>query len=176
MNATVNYEGPQELDPREMQGDLLMLLSGRQVTVHTSEEPDFDYMEAEDTAFVVENPNGGENLLVELCAEFSMFFETWHGSYKATESGYEKMKEDITTILSGKAAALTLHAGGRWLGSVLCTEQPAADADAATVLARPEVLPGMADKVRQLGGRIELVRWDPARNRSWVVPAQNESI
>ena len=170
MNANINYD--EIPDTSAVQEDLLAALSSQHVTVHTSEEPDFDYMEAEDTAFVVENPNGGENLLVELCAEFSMFFETWHGSYKATESGYEKMKEDITAILRGKAAALTLHAGGRWLGSVLCTEQPAADTDAATVLARPEVLPGMADKVQQLGGRIELVRWDPADNRTWEVPAQ----
>ncbi len=173
MNANVNYDELQELDPREMQGDLLMALSGQQVTVHTSEEADFDYMEAEDVAFVVENPQGGENLLVELCGEFSVFFETWHGTYKAAGTGCEQMKQDIAAILGGQAAALTLYAGGRWLGSVLCPEAPAADADAAALLARPEVLPGMADKVRQLGGCVQLVYWDPARSRTVQVPAES---
>lgn len=173
MNANIHSEEIQ--DTTEKQGDLLMLLSGQRVTVHTSEEPDFDYMEAEDVAFVVENPHGGETLLIELCAEFSLFFETWHGSYKATELDYAKMKQDITAILSGRAAALTLYAGGKWLGSVLCPEKPAAGADAAALLKRPEVLPGMAEKVRQQGGRIEQVCWDPAENRTAVMPAQNEA-
>ena len=172
MNANVNYEElQQELDPKEMQGDLLMLLSGRQVTVHTNEEADFDYMEDEDVAFTVKNPNSSEDLLIELCGEFSVFFGTWHGTYKASEAEYARMKQDVSAILGGQAAVLTLYAGGKWLGSVLCHEKPAADADAAALLARPEVLPGMADKVRQLGGRMQLVCWDPAENRSVSVLA-----
>lgn len=172
MNANWNDTPAQIEDTTAMQGDLLMLLSGQQVTVHTSEEPDFDYMEKEDVAFVVENPHGGENLLIELCAEFSMFFETWHGSYKATESEYEKMKQDITAILGGQAAALTLYGDGRWLGSVLCTPKPAADADAAALLSRPEVPAAMAEKVRKAGGRAELICWDPQQNWKLVVPAE----
>ena len=74
MNA--NWNRPvEELDPTEKQGDLLMALSGQRVTVHTSEKPDFDYMENEDVAFVVQNPQGSEDLLIELCGEFSVFFE-----------------------------------------------------------------------------------------------------
>ena len=173
MNANVNYEElQQELDPKEMQADLLGFLSGQQVTVHTSQEPDFDYMEDEDVAFVVHAPRGTEDLLVELCGEFSVFFGTWHGSYKATEAEYARMKQDITALLAGQAVVLTLYAGGRWLGRVFCPAKPGADADAGALLARPEVLPGMADRLRQQGGRLELVGWDPADCRKLDVPAE----
>lgn len=168
MNAHVNYdELPTDTtDTGAIQADLLVLLGGQQVTVHTCEEADFDYMEDEDVAFTVKNPHSEEDLLIELCGEFSVFFGTWHGTYKADEAEYDRMKQDVTAILNGQAAVLTLYAGGKWLGGVLCREKPSADADAAALLARPEVLPGMADKVRQLGGRVELVCWDPAQNRT----------
>ena len=169
-----DWNGPEgEFDTAEKQGELLMLLSSRQVTVHTGEEPDFDYMEPEDLALVVENPRGGEDLLIELCAEFSVFFETWHGSYKATEAEYQRMVKEITAILEGRAAVMSLCAGGNWLAGVLCPEAPAGDADADALLERPEVLPGMAETLRRQGGRIRLVHWDPARDRVVEVTPQN---
>ena len=59
MNANINYnEIP---DTSAVQEDLLAALSGQHVTVHTSEEPDFDYMENEDVAFVVKNPHNDED-------------------------------------------------------------------------------------------------------------------
>mgnify|MGYP000748443146 CR=1 FL=1 len=62
-----DWNSPQgDFDPTEKQGELLMLLSGQQVTVHTSAEDDFDYMENEDVAFVVKNPHSEEDLLMEL--------------------------------------------------------------------------------------------------------------
>lgn len=40
-----DWNSPQgDFDPTEKQGELLMLLSGQQVTVHTSAEDDFDYI------------------------------------------------------------------------------------------------------------------------------------
>lgn len=164
MNAHVNYD--ETPDTGAIQEDLLTALSGQHVTVHTSEENDFDYMEEGDVAFVVKNLHNDEDLLVEVCAEFSLFFGLWHGQYKPEEADYDRMKQDIAAILAGNAVVLSLYAGGKWLGSVLCREKLPADADAAALLARPEVLPGMADKVRELGGRVELVYWDPAQNRS----------
>ena len=75
-----DWNSPQgDFDPTEKQGELLMLLSGQQVTVHTSAEDDFDYMENEDVAFVVKNPHSEEDLLIELCGEFSSFLKSWHG-------------------------------------------------------------------------------------------------
>ena len=91
-----DWNSPQgDFDPTEKQGELLMLLSGQQVTVHTSAEDDFDYMENEDVAFVVKNPHSEEDLLIELCGEFSVFFEKWHGEYPATEEGYAQMTRDV---------------------------------------------------------------------------------
>ena len=171
MNA--NWNRPvEELDTTEKQGDLLAALSGQHVTVHTNEEPDFDYMENEDVAFVVQNPHGAEDLLIELCGEFSVFFEKWHGEYKATEQSYEQMKQDIADILAGKAGALSLYTDDAWRGTTFCPEKPGADADAAALLDRC----WKADKPRaglQSGGRVELVYWDPAENRSFVLPAQS---
>ena len=76
-----DWNSPQgDFDTAEKQGELLMLLSGQQVTVHTSAEDDFDYMENEDVAFVVKNPHSEEDLLIELCGEFSSFLKSGMGS------------------------------------------------------------------------------------------------
>ena len=76
-----DWNSPQgDFDTAEKQGELLMLLSRQQVTVHTWDDPDFDYMEEQDLALVVQSPTGTEDLLIELCGEFSVFFEKWHAS------------------------------------------------------------------------------------------------
>ena len=43
MNANINYD--EIPDTSAVQEDLLAALSSQHVTVHTNEEPDFDYME-----------------------------------------------------------------------------------------------------------------------------------
>ena len=104
MNANINYD--EIPDTSAVQEDLLAALSSQHVTVHTNEEPDFDYMENGDVAFVVKNPHNDENLLIELGGEFSLFFGLWHGQYKAVEYDYDRMKKDIAAILAGNAGAL----------------------------------------------------------------------
>ena len=168
-----DWNSPQgDFDPTEKQGELLMLLSGQHVTVHTNEEADFDYMENEDVAFVVKNPHNEEDLLVEVCAEFSLFFGLWHGQYKAVEYDYDRMKKDIAAILAGNAGVLSLYAEDRWLGSTLCPEKVAADADVGALLERCWEKQEPKDKLLAQGGRVELLYWDPAQNRSFVIPAK----
>ena len=116
-------------------------------------------MENGDVAFVVKNPHNDENLLIELGGEFSVFFGLWHGQYKAVEYDYDRMKKDIAAILEGNAGALSLYADGRWQGSALCPEKVSADADMEKLLAQ--------------GGRVELLYWDPAENKSFMIPAKN---
>ena len=114
-----DWNSPQgDFDTAEKQGELLMLLSRQQVTVHTWDDPDFDYMEEQDLALVVQSPSGTEDLLIELCGEFSVFFEKWHGEYAATAEGYAQLQQDITAILDGKAGALSLYAENGWHGAV----------------------------------------------------------
>ena len=167
-----DWNGPQgDFETTEKQGELLMLLSRQQVTVHTWDDPDFDYMEEQDLALVVHSPSGTENLLIELCGEFSVFFEKWHGTYKATAAGYAQLQQDVTAILEGRAAALSLYTENGWQGTTLCPEKPGADADAAALLERC----WKADKptaALHRGGRLELVYWDPAENRQLVLPAK----
>lgn len=123
-----DWNSPQgDFDTAEKQGELLMLLSRQQVTVHTWDDPDFDYMEEQDLALVVQSPSGTEDLLIELCGEFSVFFEKWHGEYAATAEGYTQLQQDITAILDGKAGALSLYTENGWQGTVLCTELPGAE-------------------------------------------------
>ena len=100
MQAEIVLKPEQEPDARKVLEDLLAALSSQHVTVHTNEEPDFDYMENGDVAFVVKNPHNDENLLIELGGEFSLFFGLWHGQYKAVEYDYDRMKKDIAAILA----------------------------------------------------------------------------
>ena len=168
-----DWNSPQgDFDTAEKQGELLMLLSRQQVTVHTWDDPDFDYMEEQDLALVVQSPSGTEDLLIELCGEFSVFFEKWHGEYAATAEGYAQLQQDITAILDGKAGALSLYTENGWQGTVLCTELPGAeDAGAAAVLKRCWQT-AKPDTALPAGSRLELVRWDPAQSRKVQLPAE----
>ena len=137
-----DWNSPQgDFDTAEKQGELLMLLSRQQVTVHTWDDPDFDYMEEQDLALVVQSPTGTEDLLIELCGEFSVFFEKWHGEYAATAEGYVQLQQDITASLDGKAGALSLYTENGWQGTVLCTELPGAEDDGACPWASPSSVP-----------------------------------
>jgi len=171
MNANINYD--EIPDTSALQEDLLAALSSQHVTVHTNEEPDFDYMENEDVAFVVKNPYNDEDLLVELCGELSVFFGLWHGQYKAEEADYEKMKKDIAAILAGNAGVLSLYAEDHWLGSTLCPEKVAADTDIAKLLERCWEKQELKEKLLAQGGRVELLYWDPAENKSFTIPAKS---
>lgn len=171
MNAHINYD--EIPDTSAVQEDLLAALSGQHVTVHTSEEPDFDYMENEDVAFVVKNPHNDEDLLIELGGEFSLFFGLWHGQYKAEEQDYDRMKQDIAALLAGNAGVLSLYADGRWQGSALCPERAAADADPEKLLERCWDAGKPREKLLEQGGRVELLYWDPAENKSFMIPAKN---
>lgn len=109
-----DWNSPQgDFDTAEKQGELLMLLSRQQVTVHTWDDPDFDYMEEQDLALVVQSPSGTEDLLIELCGEFSVFFEKWHGEYAATAEGYAQLQQDITA--SGRQGGRTEPVYGKRL-------------------------------------------------------------
>ena len=128
-------------------------------------EDDFDYMENEDVAFVVKNPHSEEDLLIELCGEFSVFFEKWHGEYPATEEGYAQMTQDVQAVLAGSAGALSLYTEDGWQGTALCTEKPGPDADAAGLLERCWSAE-KPHKPLEKGSRVELVYWDPAQHRA----------
>lgn len=168
-----DWNSPQgDFDTAEKQGELLMLLSRQQVTVHTWDDPDFDYMEEQDLALVVQSPTGTEDLLIELCGEFSVFFEKWHGEYAATAEDYAQLQQDITAILDGKAGALSLYTENGWQGTVLCTKLPGAeDAAAAAVLKRCWQA-AKPDAALPADSRLELVCWDPAQNRKVQLPAE----
>ena len=142
MNANINYD--EIPDTSAVQEDLLAALSSQHVTVHTNEEPDFDYMENGDVAFVVKNPHNDENLLIELGGEFSVFFGLWHGQYKAVEYDYD-----------------------------LCPEKVSADADMEKLLERCWQKQEPKEKLLAQGGRVELLYWDPAENKSFMIPAKN---
>ena len=150
MNANINYD--EIPDTGAVQEDLLTALSGQHVTVHTSEEPDFDYMENEDVAFVVKNPHNDEDLLIE--------------------QDYDRMKQDIAALLAGRAGVLSLYAEDHWLGSALCPEKVAADADVAKLLERCWQKQEPKEKLLAQGGRVELLYWDPAENKSFAIPAK----
>lgn len=170
MNANIHYD--EIPDTSAVQEDLLAALSSQHVTVHTSEEPDFDYMEAGDVAFVVKNPHNEEDLLIELGPEFSVFFGLWHGQYQPVEYDYDRMKKDIAAILAGSACVLSLYAQGKWQGSALCTEPVAADADPVQLLKRCWKAEKPLENLLREGGQLQLLYWAPAQNRSLALPAQ----
>ena len=145
-----------------------MLLSGQQVTVHTSAEDDFDYMENEDVAFCGEEPAQRGRICSLNCAASFPSFEKWHGEYPATEEGYAQMTQDVQAVLAGSAGALSLYTEDGWQGTALCTEKPGPDADAAGLLERCWSAE-KPHKPLEKGSRVELVYWDPAQDRTLTV-------
>ena len=177
-----DWNSPQgDFDTAEKQGELLMLLSRQQVTVHTWDDPDFDYMEEQDLALVVQSPSGTEDLLIELCGEFSVFFEKWHGEYAATAEGYAQLQQDITAILDGKAGALSLYTENGWQGTVLCTELPGAE-DAAAALkrcwqaAKPDAVYGIKNTIIMIAAMQDRMFFLSRKRREKNCGRVNESV
>ena len=102
-----------------------------------------------------------------------MFFGLWHGQYKAVEYDYDRMKKDVAAILAGNAGVLSLYTDGKWQGSTLCPEKVSADADMEKLLERCWQKQEPKEKLLAQGGRVELLYWDPAENKSFVIPAKN---
>ena len=96
MNANINYD--EIPDTSAVQEDLLAALSSQHVTVHTNEEPDFDYMENGDVAFVVKNPHNDENLLIELGGEFSF-----------TPAEFQKFSNTKYSLISVRLSNMTVE-------------------------------------------------------------------
>ena len=149
---------------------IAILKDRTEIMTRSWDDPDFDYMEEQDLALVVQSPSGTEDLLIELCGEFSVFFEKWHGEYAATAEGYAQLQQDITAILDGKEGALSLYTENGWQGTVLCTELPGAE-DAAAALKRCWQA-AKPDTALPAGSRLELVCWDPAQNRKVQLPEE----
>lgn len=171
MNANLNGYYKEIDRTMDKKDELLALLKNQSVSVHTSEEADFDYMENDDLALVVKNPACEEDLQIELGAVFSLFFGLWHGQYDAYNSDYERMKKDLAGILDGSFGAMAFYMGGKWNSSALCRQKLTAETDAAALLNSEDVPPETAEKLRAQGGRIELLYWNPAENRTFEVPA-----
>ena len=179
MNANLNGYYDEIESTASKKDELLELLKNYTVTAHTNEEDEFDYLENDDVTLVVANPLGGEELQIELGAEFSLFFELWQFHYSAYESDYAQMKKDILTLTGGNAGALSFFTDGKWIGSTFCPEVPAADAKSTDLIAkywaREDDSPAQKNKKTLLtrGGEIRFTCWDPAKNRTFPVPAQN---
>lgn len=167
-----DWNSPQgDFDTAEKQGELLMLLSRQQVTVHTWDDPDFDYMEEQDLALVVQSPSGTEDLLIELCGEFSVFFEKWHGEYAATRRGLHAAAAGHHRH-SGRQGGRTEPVHGKRAGRARCCapncpaqRMPLRRSSAAGRAAKP-------DAALPAGSRLELVCWDPAQNRKVQLPEE----
>lgn len=72
-----DWNSPQgDFDTAEKQGELLMLLSRQQVTVHTWDDPDFDYMEEQDITAILDGKAGALSLYTE---------NGWQGTVLCTE-------------------------------------------------------------------------------------------
>ena len=74
---------------------------------------------------------------------------------------------------AGNAGALSLYADGKWQGSALCPEKVSADADMEKLLERCWQKQEPKEKLLAQGGRVELLYWDPAENKSFMIPAKN---
>ena len=61
-------------------------------------------------------------------------------------------------------------AGGR---AALCPEKVSADADMEKLLERCWQKQEPKEKLLAQGGRVELLYWDPAENKSFMIPAKN---
>lgn len=159
--------------------ELLELLKDYSVSAHTNEEDEFDYLENDDVTLVVKNPLGGEDLQIELGAEFSLFFELWHLHYSAYKADYERMKKDILTIVGGNSGAMTFFADGKWVGSTLCPEIPAEDAKGTDLVEKywawedDSPASKSKEKLLTLGGEIRFTCWNPANDRTFPVSPKN---
>jgi len=153
--------------------DLLQFLNGYEVSVYSNSDEGYDYLEDNDLMLVVKNPYCDETLDIELAGEFSLFFAGWHTHYFTYEYDYEEMKKDIIGLLNGDIGALVVNTSEGWLCSTLYKKDVDHLTDEIQLFKESIHHKETVDKFLRLGGRINIVYWNPADTISFDVVAEN---
>ena len=152
---------------------MLQFLNGYEVSVHSNADEGYDYLEDNDLMLVVKNPYCDETLDIELAGEFSLFFAGWHTHYFTYEYDYEEMKKDIIGLLNGDIGALVVNTSEGWLCSTLYKKDVDHLTDEIQLFKESIHHKETVDKFLRLGGRINIVYWNPADTISFDVVAEN---
>ena len=90
--------------------------------VHTNADTDYDYLDDISYCITLRNAAGDE-MFIDLEAEFTLTFQGWHTHYFCEQQRYEELKEDIMAYLKNEMGAVTFAINGKWFGSTT-TEKP----------------------------------------------------
>lgn len=84
--------------------------------VHTNADAGYDYLDDISYCITLKNDDGDE-IFIDLEAEFTLSFQGWHTHYFCEQEWYEELKEDIMDFLNNKIGAVTFIVNGKWFGS-----------------------------------------------------------
>ena len=137
------------------------------LTLHTSGEEGYDWLDPGDWAITLANPFGGDELEITGTDEFTLYFNDWHAHYFLYEQEFQVLVADAEGILDGTKCALVLEIGGKWMLSRLEDVPPKpAQLTREALLEGCHLSAGEKERLQKEPGTLSLRFWDPARNRT----------
>lgn len=92
-------------------------------SIHSQDEEGYNWLESDEEwsrCLLIPNPNGDrDNIEVETCGEFVLYFGGSHAHYNNDAEGYEDLRKDFTEIANGRMRAFSCVYEGRGWCSVL---------------------------------------------------------
>lgn len=111
-----------EIDPITKREEIIKYLLVYNPLVYTKMDEEFNYLDGDGIAICAKNVSG-EEIIIELEDEFSLFFGGWHAHYCADESDYSYFIRDLESILNGKKYAINVKCNNEWLCSMLSNDE-----------------------------------------------------
>lgn len=87
--------------------------------IRTCKDEEYDYLEENECAVVVKNPNDNQGIEFEMAGEFTLFFAGWHGHYCTYEYDFSEMIKDADRIIKNELCAVVVEVDGNWTSSQL---------------------------------------------------------
>lgn len=154
--------------------EIRSLLDGFLVEGHTCDDVGYDYLEGENClAIVVKNSNSENDLFVDLAGECTLSFAQWHSHYSPYEYDFKLMLADIQSILHNDLCAVVAYSADDWLGSRLMSGD-VINMPTKTLLKNVMKGKEARQKIASIGGRVEIIFWNPDFNRVSAIPSSNK--
>ena len=156
-----------EINPIEKLNEILDELKSYSTSVLTSEDDGYGWIGEDSKCIVVSDPSGVSSMEIVLSdgGEFTLYFADAHAHYLAYQYDFERMLQDIQSILDNRICSGNLtDAEGEWYGSGFF-EKDRISNDPESVFQHAFEIKEFCEHLIKVGYIAEYKFWNPVNNK-----------